>query len=222
MPLAIQRRWMDENTREAIEMARSFGASWQTVGLETDVTHSLEGIGVTEAGRPRGWLLSHRRQRGPRLRAQFLAAPALIQPPNLLLSSRRTFSTLVGWVHATTCSLPPRSLPGSATVPCVNLSLSLSLSLSFLPRRVHVYFFIIFRLYSTLFLQYLQNSDLYLTFSREFFIFERCHNFPCLRWTRRFGIFYIVYVCTLKMLWLRRMCVSQKKIKRRKWRISFM
>ena len=102
------------------------------------------------------------------------------------------------------------------------ISLSLSLSLSFLPRRVHVYFFIIFRLYSTIFLQYLQNSDLYLTFSREFFIFERCHNFPCLRWTRRFGIFYIVYVCTLKMLWLRRMCVSQKKIKRRKWRISFM
>lgn len=32
-------------------------------GSRSDVTHSLEGIEVTEAGRPRGWLSSHRRQR---------------------------------------------------------------------------------------------------------------------------------------------------------------
>lgn len=87
---------VDENKREILGVREILARLCRQSGSKSDVTRSLEGIGVTEAGRPRGSVSSHRRQRGLWLRAQPPATPALIQPSNLLLSSRRTSSTTVG------------------------------------------------------------------------------------------------------------------------------
>lgn len=86
-------------------------------GSKSDVTHSLEGFGVTEAGRPRGHRSSQREQRGARLRAHLSLLPPLFNHLAffLLRDDLRRDATLPPprrLQFATTCSLPlPASLP---------------------------------------------------------------------------------------------------------------
>lgn len=98
-------------------------------GSKSDVTHSLEGFGVTEAGRPRGHPSGGWEKCGASLRAHLLAAPSLIQPPGFLPSSQRPSSRRSSPPRGgfqTTCSLPPR-----ASLPEVQRYLAwISLSLS--------------------------------------------------------------------------------------------